>query len=58
MKRELLAHICFDQADVEALVNCHIPLTLVSRTNDFIEQLLPLILGLDGPLGKIPVFYL
>lgn len=44
--------ISFGQADVEALVSCHVPITLTSRSDDFVEQLLPLVLKLDGPLGN------
>jgi hypothetical protein len=48
---EASARIRFGITDVEALVRCHIPLSLVSRSNNFVGQLLPLVLSLEGPLG-------
>ncbi len=44
--------ILFQQEDVKALVDCHIPLSLVNKSSPtFINQLIPMILALDGPIG-------
>ncbi len=43
--------ILFGPLDVEALVDCHIPITLLNRSKKFVEKLVPLVLALDAPLG-------